>query len=207
MARRNLIRQSSFPYHVYIRSNNKDWFRIPLYQMWELTLESLSYAQSKSPVDLHCFVLMSNHYHLLLTTPNSDIDKFMQNFNRNLSNRIKRISGAENHKFANRYKWTIVDSKNYLWNIYRYIYQNPIRAKLCKICIDYPYSSLRLSPMQRMKLNFKVHISYFKNREFMENVFCAETVSVIKKSLKKERFELSQKDRKFVRMKLKEWPK
>ncbi|MDH5415359.1 MAG: transposase, partial [Flavobacteriaceae bacterium] len=125
MARKQLIRQNQYPYHVYIRSNNKDWFQIPMYRMWDICYECLVYANDKCPVEIHSFVLMANHYHMLITTPNEDLDKFMEFFNRRLSQKINSISEQKNHKFANGYKWTIINSQNYLYTVYRYIYQNP----------------------------------------------------------------------------------
>jgi len=203
MPRRNLIRQSQFPYHVFIRTNNKDWFKIPLYRMWEICFKCLSYAKDKVPVEIHCFVLMGNHYHLLVTTPNGDIDKFMKHFNQRLSQKIKSFSGAENHKFANRYKWTIVDNKPYLFNIYRYIYQNPIRASLCELCIDYPYSSLRFSQIQKRSLKIKVHIDYFHARAWMEQRNGSEFDNEIRKGLKKKVFKTSRDTRVEISKRLK----
>lgn len=195
MPRRKLIRQNKYPYHAYIRTSNKSWFDIPLYEVWEICYNSLLIAHEIVPVEIHVFVLMSNHYHLILSTPDSNIDKFMEYFNKTLSNRIKRYSGAENHKFANRYKWTIIDSKAYLFNIYRYLYQNPVRANLCKKCLDYPYTSLRFSPMQKRKLKIKVHIDYFKFREWMDQLNGGELNSTIKKGLAKKYFALSNQTR------------
>lgn len=199
MPRRKLIRQNQFPYHVTIRSNNKEWFKIPLYEMWELCYECLLYAQEKAQTNIHSFVLMSNHYHLLISTPQSNLDKFMEAFNKRLSHSIKRFNGAENHKFANRYKWSIIESYNYLINVYRYIYQNPVRAGLCKLCLDYPYSSLRFSPMQTRKLGITVHIDYFKYRSMMDSHQSNEINETIRKGLKKEKFAVSSRSRTYVK--------
>ena len=74
MGRKNLIRQNEFPYHVTIRTCNKNWFLIPMYQMWDICYDCLKLSLEKIPVNIHSFVLMNNHYHLLLTTPDSNID-------------------------------------------------------------------------------------------------------------------------------------
>lgn len=206
MPRKNLIRQNEFPYHVTIRTINKNWFFIPMYKMWELCYECLSYALGNARVEIHCFVLMGNHYHLLVTTPQSNLDKFMEYFNKQLSSKIKQHSGAENHKFANRYHWTIIDSRSYLFNVYRYIYQNPIHANLCDLCIDYPYSSLRFSPAQIRKLGIRVHISYFKYREWMEKRNDCELNEHIRIALKKNKFRISPRAGKLVNQKLNSGP-
>ncbi len=168
MPRRKLIRQNIFPYHVVTRTNNKDWFRIPLCDVWDICKESLHYSQAKRPAVINCFVLMSNHYHLLITTPNEDIDEFMQFFNLRLSRLISIKSGAINQKFSNRYKWSIVDKENYLMNVYRYIYQNPVRAKITLTCDSYPYSSLKFSGFEAKLFNYKPHLKYATDKDWIE---------------------------------------
>lgn len=188
MPRKRLIRQNDFPYHVTTRTNNKDWFRIPLNDVFKLFKDSLVYAQEKHPVNVHCFVLMSNHYHLLISTPNSDIDKFMMHFNLKLSRLIEKRSGYINHKFSNRYKWSIVQNCNYLYNVYRYIYQNPIRANLSKRCIDYKYSSLRIEHNEKELLNIKEHLEYKYNSTWFETIHGDEFDSILRYGLKKTIF-------------------
>ena len=202
MPRRKLIRQNAFPYHVTIRTINKNWFQIPLCEMWDICFDCLLFAKEKTTVQIHCFVLMNNHYHLLITTPDKNIDKFMGLFNKKLSDSINKASGVHNHKFANRYSWTIIDSENYLFNVYRYIYQNPIRAKLSELCIDYPYSSLRFTSGQKKKLKMTVHIDYFKHRIWMDELKGSDFDECIRKGLMKERFGISNKTGKFIKQEL-----
>lgn len=155
---------------------------------------------------IHAFVLMGNHYHLLVSTPECNLDKFMEHFNRRLSKKINQEARIMNHKFANRYKWTIIDSKSYLFNIYRYLYQNPIRAGLCQLCIDYPYSSLRFSPAQLRKLGVKVHLNYFEHRVWMEERRGHELEEAITKGLNRSRFGVGVKTRVYIRELLKKKP-
>jgi putative transposase len=133
MARRKLIRQSDFPYHINTRTNNKTWFNIPIFEVWDSCKESLVYAQSKKSAVIHCFVLMGNHYHVLITTPDNNIDEFMMFFNMKLSKLINQKSRVINHKFSNRYKWSIIDNEGYLLNAYRYIYQNSLNKRNFKV--------------------------------------------------------------------------
>lgn len=204
MARKNIIRQSEFPYHITARSNNKQWFNIPLFKMWDLCFECLRIANERTSVHLHCFVLMGNHYHLILTTPGSNLDTFMYHFHRNLSVKMNKEAGICNHKFANGYKWSVIKDERYLKNSYRYVYQNPIRANLCNLCIDYPYSSLRFSPSQIRELGITVHYSYFRLREFFETLPGAEVDKVISLALQKKEFKLPEKTRRFIKQKLEE---
>lgn len=142
MPRRRLIRQSEFPYHVYNRSRNKEWYQLDMQTMWKISQYSLKYALERYPVNLHAFVLMSNHYHMIVSTPNADIDKFMQIFGRMFSDRVRWKSDRINQIFGGRYQWTVVDRSNYHFNVIRYVFQNPLRAGHIVKCEDYPFSSL-----------------------------------------------------------------
>ena len=188
MPKRKLIRQSEFPYHVVTRNNNKDWFQIPIHNVWDICKESIVYALKKETVVIHAFVLMSNHYHLLISTPKSNIDKFMMHFNWKMSDLINRKSHYINHKFSNRYKWSIVDKQSYLYNVYRYIYQNPVRANLSKDCLTYPYSSLHFTNSENEIFNFKPHFNYSDCTAFFERRFGDEFDRLMTNSLRKAYF-------------------
>lgn len=142
MPRKKIVRTHLFPYHVTIRTNNKEWFNIPLNDVWRITQVALNKCCQKVPVEVHAFVLMNNHYHMIISTPNSDIDLFMRHFNRMLSDLISFRTGRINRKFSGPYRWSIIDDRDYQYNIFRYVYRNPVRAGLCKYVENYPYSSL-----------------------------------------------------------------
>ncbi len=188
MPRRNLIRQSEFPYHLTLRTNNKEWFKISMEKVWVIFIESIEYALGYCDVDIHAFVLMNNHYHLLVTTKNSDIDRFMMNLNRRLSLSIEKLSGVINHKFANRYGWTIVDRESYLYNVYRYIYQNPIRANLSKSILEYPFSSLNLNKSAYEKINLWTHFNNEEIWSWLSEEIDSNLSSEISKCLRKAYF-------------------
>lgn len=143
MPRKKLIRSRNLPYHITARSNNKEWFQLPLSEVWKLSQESLDEAVSKHPVELISFVLMSNHYHMLIVTPGGNLDAFIYEFNKRLALKIKARSGQINRIFGGRYKWCLIESQKYLINCYRYIYQNPVRAGLVQHCEDYEFSTLQ----------------------------------------------------------------
>ena len=134
MPRKNLIRTNQFPYHVTLRSNNRDWFELPLNEIWDICKSGLAHAYKIYPADVEAFVLMANHYHLLIWTPNSDLDKFMYELNSYISKIIRFRTKRINRIF--------VDQESYYQQVLRYIYQNPIKAELVEQCELYPYSSL-----------------------------------------------------------------
>lgn len=193
MPKKKLIRQNVYPYHVITRNNNRDWFNIPIYEVWDICKESLIYALEREKVEINCFVLMSNHYHLLLTTPHENIDRFMMHFNWRISFMISNRINVINHKFSNRYKWSIVSKQSYLFNVYRYIYQNPIRAGICDECKDYPYSSLHFSNFEAELFNYRPHLNYSDSKHLIEKRFDSEFDNCIRNSLKRSYFKPKQK--------------
>jgi len=173
------------------RTNNKDWFQIPIYEVWDICKEALIESVLKVPIDIHCFVLMSNHYHALITTPDSNIDKFMKYFNLRLSQLITKNSGVINQKFSNRYKWCIVDTQSYLKNVYRYIYQNPVRAHITDRCGNYPYSSIHFSRYESRRTNLKPHYLYSKNKAWFEKYFGKDFDEQVRLGLRRKYFKIS----------------
>jgi putative transposase len=142
MPRKNLIRHDRFPYHVTTRTHNQEFFQLPLEAVWKFAQESLREANHLHKVDLIAFVLMNNHYHMLIATPKVNIDLFMYEFNKRLANKIKKETHQINSIFGSRYKWSLIQTNSYYMNCYRYIYQNPLRAKLISRVETYPYSTL-----------------------------------------------------------------
>src|SRR5690554_1656328 len=116
MPRKRLIRSSRCPYHVVTRSHNKEWFPLEIRLVWEICLDSLARAHKRHPIELISFVLMSNHYHLMLRTPDENLDKVMYEFNKYISLEIRKRAGKINQVFGGRYKWCLIQSNRYLAN-------------------------------------------------------------------------------------------
>lgn len=142
MNRPKRIRNSLYPYHVATRCHNRDWFELPLPKVWWLAQEAFKEAHEKRPVELVSFVLMGNHYHMLIRTPHEDLPEFMYEFNKRLGQKIRFYTKTENQVFGGRYKACLITSRSYLANCFRYVYQNPLRAGLVKRCEDYTFSTL-----------------------------------------------------------------
>ena len=112
--------------------------------VWELFLEKLSLTQLKWNLEIINFVLMGNHYHIMLKTPDANIDKAMHCLNYKISLAIGAKSSRINQIFGGRYKWSLITSQRYFLTVYRYIYRNPIRAHICQDIRNYRYSSLNV---------------------------------------------------------------
>lgn len=146
MARKLLIRTSNFPYHITGRSNNKEFFYLSNEMLWKIFMETMEHAQARFGCNFHAFVLMSNHYHLLVTTPKSNIDAVMQYIQRDVAKKANQNTSRINHFFGGPYKWSIVYEETYYWNALKYILRNPVRAGMCACVCEYKYSSLNTNP-------------------------------------------------------------
>ena len=117
-------------YHITSRTKNQQWFSEPMNRVWQQSLISFEIAYSKFPVELISFVLMQNHYHMLVRAKRCDLDGFITVFN-------------DSFKLVNEgYHCSIIESSRYLYHSYKYVYQNPLRSTSVKFCENYPYSSL-----------------------------------------------------------------
>ncbi|MBT3234709.1 MAG: hypothetical protein HN353_02035 [Bdellovibrionales bacterium] len=142
MGKQNLIRTDQYPYHITARANNKEWFPIVIDKLWPLLNDLLTLTSWMYEIEIHAFVLMSNHFHLLVSTPKSNLDFAMRFFMSNSAKEINYLSGRINRVYGGRYKWSIIKDEAYLFNVVSYIYENPRRANSCKSIESYPYSTL-----------------------------------------------------------------
>jgi len=91
----------------------------------------------------HAYCLMSNHYHLLIETPESNLSLGMRQLNGVYTQRFNRNHNRVGHVFQGRYKAILVDKENYLLELARYIVLNPVRAKMIRKLADWSWSSYR----------------------------------------------------------------
>jgi len=142
MPRKTLIRSSELVYHVTSRSNNRDWFSLPLGEVWQIFCCGLLPSVERYGTEIHTLCLMSNHFHLLVSTPNKNLDEMMRDFMTAVSKTIARRSGRINHVFGGRYKWSALSTSWSVAFVYKYICRNPIRASLCTQVEEYPYLTI-----------------------------------------------------------------
>lgn len=93
---------------------------------------------------IHAYCLMTNHYHLLIETPDGNLSRGMRHVNGVYTQRFNRKHRRVGHVFQGRFKGILVDKDNYLLEVGRYIVLNPVRAQdMVEDPIDWPWSSYR----------------------------------------------------------------
>ncbi len=156
--------------------------------VWKLKL-----IQQKENAIIHGLVLMDNHFHLIISTPNANISKVMYWFMKTVTLDIQKKSKRINKIFGGRYKACLITTKKYLFNATRYIYQNPLRAEICNKAEDYPYSTLH-TITANFKLPFHLEPNCDMDLETINQLYTETENEVVKKALRKTKFSL-QKDR------------
>jgi len=106
-----------------------------------LFLETLEEAHTRFGVEIHSYCLMSNHYHLLIKTPYSNLSRAMRHINGVYTQRYNRLNKTDGPLFRGRFKSIIVESDSYLIHLSKYIHLNPIKAKLVGQIEKYFWSS------------------------------------------------------------------
>jgi putative transposase len=143
MGRLPRIYLPGLPVHVIQRGNNRgDVFRAE--GDFQRFLQLLALTARRFEIDLHAYVLMTNHFHLLATPVSQrHLGRMMQS----LGIRYVQFFNAKYSRtgtlWEGRYKSTLVDSESYFLACSRYIELNPVRAGLVKRPNDYRWSSFR----------------------------------------------------------------
>lgn len=151
MSRKKLNRSDCLPYHVTARSNNRETFPVPIARLWRIIEDECLALDWIYEAEIHAFVLMPNHFHMLVTAPKFDLGKLMNIFMSNVTRTANLVAGRSGHVFGGPYFWSLIQSTRYYGHAFKYVYRNPVKAGLCERTEDYPYSSLRgLSGLSRL---------------------------------------------------------
>jgi REP-associated tyrosine transposase len=106
-----------------------------------LFLDLLSQITKMFQVEIHGFCLMDNHYHLLIHTPEGNLQRAMRHLNGVYTQRYNRLEDTDGPLFRGRYKSILIQPDAYLLNVSRYIHLNPVAAELTPYAQEYQWSS------------------------------------------------------------------
>jgi len=142
MARPLRIEYEGAYYHITARGNEKRkiYFTKSDYEKFK---GYLAEAKKKYGIIIHSYVLMSNHYHLIIQTPEANLSKAMHYINGSYTTYTNIKRNRSGHLFQGRYKAILIDRDNYLLELSRYLHLNPVRAGMVNRPEEYPYSSYK----------------------------------------------------------------
>lgn len=147
MSRSPRLNQPGIPQHVVQRGNNRQ----PCFQghsNYLHFLEDLKSETSKSGCELHAYVLMTNHFHLLVTPSEGDgVSRLLMGLGRKYVQYYNQMHERTGTLWGGRFRSSAVLSPEYCLACYRYIEMNPVRARLVTHPGNYLWSSYRVNGM------------------------------------------------------------
>jgi REP element-mobilizing transposase RayT len=142
MPRPKRIHYEGAVYHVTSRGNERRKIFLSDEERW-LFLRILEEMIEHHGAVCHAWVLMDNHYHLLLETPEANLSFAMKHLNAIYTQKFNKKHHRSGHLFQGRFKAIVVEKDSYLKELCRYVVLNPVRAKMVKHPKDWKWSSYR----------------------------------------------------------------
>ena len=118
------------------------------------------------------YCIMDNHAHILFHINNiSELSKYMQRLNLKYGKYYNSKYDRVGYVFRDRFKSEPIYDKKHFYNCIKYIYDNPVKAGLCKNPQDYPYSNYKEVPINMLDntLTF-IDTDEDKEKEYLEEI-------------------------------------
>ena len=142
------------PQHIIQRGNNRQVI-FAAEADCQFFRDALVEATIKHGLQIHAYVWMTNHIHLLATPQfENSISKVFQSVGRKYVQYFNYTYKRSGTLWEGRYRATVVDSEQYLLKVMRYIELNPVRAGMVQYPADYPWSSYAYHAQGATGLNF-----------------------------------------------------
>ena len=152
-------------------------------------LELLCAASLIYEVNVHSYVLMTNHYHLLIETTKENLSKYMKHINASYSIYFNKKYKRTGHLWQGRFKSWFVTDDTYLYALVAYIEYNPVKAKITSEMGQYKYSSYIAFSEQEKAIEclkesfvFKMYEDVKERLEFIEFAHNERILDEIKKA-------------------------
>lgn len=182
-------------FHVVQRGNNqaRTFFEE---QDYALYLALLEYACRRYQTQVHAYVLMTNHVHLLVTSSLPEgVSRTMQYVAGRYVAKLNRRLGRTGTLWGGRFRSSPIDTDRYLLACYRYIELNPVRAGIVRSPDAYRWSSYRANATEAATSLISAHPVLFslgktpleralRYRELLRQPLPADTLRLIRQRLK-----------------------
>lgn len=143
MARQPRLTVPAYPHHVIQRGNDRQQIFRDEKDRERLLSLFLEHSQ-RLKVAVHAYVLMDNHFHLLLTPETSEgLPQMMQAVGRSYVRYYNTRHGRTGTLWEGRYRCSLIETEQYLLTCMAYIDLNPVRAGMVSEPAAHPWSSHR----------------------------------------------------------------
>ena len=203
MPRRPLIRSNKFPYHVTARVNNREDFPCSLKDAWKFLTDELLIQKFRHNIQIHAFVIMPNHFHLLVSTPKANLDQVMKEFMSSTTRIINTRKRRWGRVFGARYYPSLIQNSIYYAHALKYVYRNPVKAGLSDYVETYLYSTIAaLYGQVHLPLPIEHSPKYVHRfipsepdtlKDWANQPYNCEESQAIHKALRKKEFKLPRK--------------
>ena len=129
MARKLRLEYPGAIYHVINRGN----YRRDIFETTGAAhsfVTALSEAVARYGWELHAYVLMRNHFHLVIVTPEPNLTVGMHWLLTTVSTRFNRFRSERGHLFQGRYHASLIQDRQVMAHVIDYVHLNPVRARL-----------------------------------------------------------------------------
>jgi putative transposase len=160
MARLSRVAPAGVAQHIIQRGNNRQVCFVSEEDMAAYAVWLKKYAK-ENEVAIHAWVFMTNHVHLLCTPSRSGgISKMMQSLGRSYVRYFNFTYKRSGTLWEGRYKASLVQTEQYLLELYRYIELNPMRANMVSEPGDYGWSSYQCNALGKQSELLTAHEVY-----------------------------------------------
>ena len=143
MGRNKRIQLENVIYHVIARGNSgQNIFLSNLDR--KFFLSTLSNFSEEFNIDILSYVLMDNHYHLLIRTNKPNLAAFMHKLDSKYAHNYNYFHGLSGHLFQGRYKNYLIKDNQHFISALRYIALNPVVAGMVNKAEEYVWGSYKL---------------------------------------------------------------
>ncbi len=160
MARLLRVAPPNIPIHIVQRGNNRQVCFVTE-EDYGIYIGCLKEYSKKYSVEVHAWVLMTNHVHLLCTPlVEGAVSRMMQALGRRYVRYFNYEYKRSGTLWEGRYKSSLIQESDYLLEVYRYIELNPVRANMVDDPSDYYWSSYQMNGLGRISELCTPHLEY-----------------------------------------------
>lgn len=103
--------------HLFLNDGDKRYY-----------LETLQSGLATYTITLHAFVMLKDHLHLIVETPQGNLSEFMRHINIRYTSYFNRVHGKNGSLFRGRYKSLVFEKQTYLFQLASHLHLNPVRV-------------------------------------------------------------------------------